>query len=127
MVRAGHLIAVIVTASLTGGSDTSAQPPGAALATLRDEVPIHQVVDLTPPEPFRPYMRHPPGGLHPVEPDQVADSLTRRGFKDVSVVRQRGGAYICEATGPRGERVRLVVDAQSGDISGMQVIGYKGK
>ncbi|MBB6308329.1 hypothetical protein [Xanthobacter tagetidis] len=127
MVRAGHLIgAVMVVASFAGGSDTSAQPPGPALASMRDVAPIHQVVDLTPPEPFRPYMRH-PEGIHPVAPDQVADSLMRRGFKDVSVVRQRGGAYICEATGPRGERVRLVVDAQSGEISGMQVIGYKGK
>lgn len=128
MVRAGHLIAaMMITSSLSGGTAATAQPPGAALVTRGDDAALHHVVDLTPPEPFQPYMRHPPEGIRPVEPDQVADSLMRRGFRDVSVVRQRGGAYICEATGPRGERVRLVVDAMSGDISGMQVIGYKGK
>ncbi len=81
---------------------------------------------LTQPEPYQPYQKHPPGGAHPLAPDEVAQSLLHRGFSDVSVIRQRGQAYLCEATGPRGERVRLVVDAASGDISGMQVIGYRG-
>ncbi|MEP9348907.1 hypothetical protein [Xanthobacter sp. KR7-225] len=128
MVRAGRLIAcVVVPATLAGMMPVFAQPPGAELAQKAAIADLHHVVDLTPPVPFRPYMKHPPEGAHPVAPDEVADTLMRRGFTDVSVVRQRGGAYICEATGPRGERVRLVVDAMSGDISGMQVIGYQGR
>lgn len=79
-----------------------------------------------PTEPYRPYQTHPPGGVGPLAAKDVAQSLSHRGFSDVSIVRQRGQAYLCEATGPRGERVRLVVDAASGDISGMQVIGYSG-
>ena len=133
MVRAGRLIAsVMVTATLAGMTPAFTQPPGAEFAQAEfaqkaATAYLHQVVDLTPPVPFRPYMKHPPEGTHPVAPDEVAGTLVQRGFTDVSVVRQRGGAYICEATGPRGERVRLVVDAMSGDISGMQVIGYKGR
>ena len=44
---------------------------------------------------------------------------------DVSAVRQRGRSFLAEATGPRGERVRLVLDADSGEINGMQVIGFR--
>lgn len=77
-------------------------------------------------EAYKPYQAHPPDGTRPLAADDVAQSLKRRGFSDVSVVRQRGQNYLCEATGPRGERVRLVVDSASGDISGMQVIGYSG-
>lgn len=84
-------------------------------------------VSLTQPEPYRPYQNRAPGGAHPLAPEEVSQSLSHRGFSDVSVVRQRGQSYLCEATGPRGERVRLVVDAASGDISGMQVIGYTGR
>ena len=84
-------------------------------------------VSRNQPEPYEPYQTHPPGGARPLAPGDVAQSLFHRGFSDVSVVRQRGQIYLCEATGPRGERVRLVVDAASGDISGMQVIGYKGQ
>lgn len=74
------------------------------------------------PRAYRPYQIA-PAGPQPLTPDTVAPSLEARGFRQISSVRQRGQSFLAEATGPRGERVRLVVDAASGDISGMQVIG----
>ncbi|QTL01825.1 hypothetical protein J5J86_13510 [Aquabacter sp. L1I39] len=47
------------------------------------------------------------------------------GFTGVSDLEMRGTSYLCEATGPRRERVRLVLDAHTGDISGMEVIGFE--
>lgn len=74
------------------------------------------------PRAYRPYQTA-PVGPHPLTPETVAPSLEARGFRQISSIRQRGQSFLAEATGPRGERVRLVVDAASGDISGMQVIG----
>jgi hypothetical protein len=54
---------------------------------------------------------------------EVVAILHRRGFSDIGIVRQRGMTYICEATGPQGERVRLVVNAMTGGIDGVRVIG----
>ncbi|WP_127091390.1 hypothetical protein [Aquabacter cavernae] len=59
--------------------------------------------------------------------EALEESLKARGFTSISNLNRRGGAYVCEATGPRRERVRLVVDAASGEISGVQVIGFAGK
>lgn len=73
--------------------------------------------------PYQPYQSHPVHGA-PLTSEEVAPSLRARGFVDVSAVRQRGRSFLAEATGPRGERVRLVLDAESGEISGMQVIGF---
>ncbi|MFS8035590.1 hypothetical protein ACI7BZ_01275 [Xanthobacter sp. AM11] len=78
---------------------------------------------LTQPDPYRPYQGRPAAGP-PRGPEQVAASLRSRGFVEVSAVRQRGRTFLAEATGPRGERVRLVIDGASGEISGMQVIGF---
>lgn len=126
--RFALLLAPAIAWTLVNGlSSARAQGVGVLLAqppTLGDVAPA---ISLTQPEPYRPYQKRPPGGTHPLAPDEVAQSLSHRGFSDVSVVRQRGQAYLCEATGPRGERVRLVVDAASGEISGMQVIGYRGR
>ncbi|MEW6257899.1 MAG: hypothetical protein AB1592_18255 [Pseudomonadota bacterium] len=60
-------------------------------------------------------------------PEALEATLRARGFSSISNLNRRGSAYICEATGPRRERVRLVLDAVSGEISGMQVIGFAGK
>jgi hypothetical protein len=62
----------------------------------------------------------------PRHPRSIARSLHRRGFTDVERLRRRGGVYIAEATGPRGNRVRLVIDAYSGEIEGLRVLdrGY---
>lgn len=60
-------------------------------------------------------------------PDALEATLRARGFSGITNLKRRGGAYVCEATGPRRERVRLVLDAMSGEISGVQVIGFAGK
>lgn len=57
----------------------------------------------------------------------VERQLNAWGFTQVTGLEMRGGSYLCEATGPRRERVRLVVDARSGEISGLEVIGFEGK
>lgn len=74
------------------------------------------------PRAYRPYQTA-PTAPQPLTAGTVAQSLEARGFRQISAVRQRGQSFLAEATGPRGERVRLVLDAASGDISGMQVIG----
>lgn len=55
---------------------------------------------------------------------QILRHLEAHGFSDITNLRRRGGTFICEATGPRRERVRLVVDTASGEVTGMQVIGF---
>ncbi|MEW6124711.1 MAG: hypothetical protein AB1698_19045 [Pseudomonadota bacterium] len=60
-------------------------------------------------------------------PQALEAALKMRGFTGISTLNLRGGTYVCEATGPRRERVRLVVDAVSGEISGVQVIGFAEK
>jgi hypothetical protein len=59
-----------------------------------------------------------------ISPRKVVRILYRRGFDEVSIVRQRGPNYIAEAIGPRGNRVRVVVDARTADIVGIRVIGW---
>ncbi|MBS7532719.1 hypothetical protein KHC28_03520 [Ancylobacter sonchi] len=75
-----------------------------------------------PPGPYAPYETPPAGGG--LDGEAAARMLRARGFSDVSVLRQRGPTILLEANGPRGERVRVVVDAASGAISGMKVIGF---
>jgi len=55
--------------------------------------------------------------------DLVA-SLRARGFRDIGAIQQRGTTFICEATGPSGERVRLVINGLTGGIDGVRVIGF---
>lgn len=75
-----------------------------------------------PPGPYAPYEAPPAGGR--LDGEAAARMLRSRGFSDVSVLRQRGPTILLEANGPRGERVQVVVDAASGAISGMKVIGF---
>lgn len=92
----------------------------ATAAQMPDEgVPLPGTIA---PRAYRPYQTA-PAGPHPLTVEAVAPSLEARGFRQIGAVRQRGQSFLAEATGPRGERVRLVLDAASGDISGMQVIG----
>lgn len=102
-------------------------PPPLRLADEMPSTRAPSALTLTEPNPYKPYTTHTPAqgeGRAPLRPADVAAHLRARGFVDVSEVRQRGRAFLAEATGPRGERVRLVVDASSGEISGMQVIGF---
>jgi hypothetical protein len=55
-------------------------------------------------------------------PSEVLTSLERRGFRDIVLVRHHGATFVCEATAPHGERVRLVVNAHTGGIDGVRVM-----
>ena len=59
-----------------------------------------------------------------ISPRKVVRILYRRGFDEVSIVRKRGPNYVAEAIGPRGNRVRVVVDGRTADIVGIRVIGW---
>lgn len=76
------------------------------------------------PGAYAPYQSAPPVLEQNLDAAALLSSLEARGFTDVSQLKLRGSAYTCEATGPRRERVRLVVDAASGAIFGVEVIGY---
>jgi hypothetical protein len=58
---------------------------------------------------------------------ELAASLRARGFRDIGPIQQRGTTFICEATGPSGERVRLVINGLTGGIDGVRVIGFSNK
>ncbi|SFL08486.1 hypothetical protein [Methylorubrum salsuginis] len=58
-----------------------------------------------------------------LSPRAVAYSLQDRGFTEVGRPRFDGRAYVVDATGPRGARLRLVVDARDGAVIGREVVG----
>ncbi|WP_375274922.1 hypothetical protein [Methylorubrum thiocyanatum] len=60
-------------------------------------------------------------GLMP--PREVVDDLRDRGFSEIARPRYDGRNYRVEATSPRGQRVRLVVDAREGDVIGREPLG----
>ena len=59
----------------------------------------------------------------PMARDELTASLHARGFKYVVFMQQRGTTYIYEATGSRGERVRLIVNSVTGGIDGVRQLG----
>ncbi len=63
-----------------------------------------------------------PGGHKPLGSNEIVNSLQAKGFRDISPPQNRGSTYITEATGPRGERVRLVINGKSGEIDGVRPI-----
>jgi hypothetical protein len=52
--------------------------------------------------------------------------LNDQGFSEVNHLRRRGGVFIAEVIGPMGDRMRVVVDAQTGDIQGLRVLERAG-
>ena len=56
----------------------------------------------------------------PLPPRAVVWRLNDRGFTEVGRPRFDGRAYVVEATGPYGDRVRLFVDAGDGAVLGRQ-------
>lgn len=52
----------------------------------------------------------------------VVAGLQQRGFSAIQLLRWRGNSLLCEATGPRRERLRLVVDTTTGEVTGLQVL-----
>jgi hypothetical protein len=96
-----------------------------------------QVVPHRPPVPFirpgiplLPYDYYSqrglvPGGHRMLGSNEVVNSLRARGFRDISPPQNRGSTFITEATGPRGERVRLIINGKSGGIDGVRAIGFE--
>ena len=89
-----------------------------------------RAVDVAPRPPGRRvpgyYSERPPRTAAPRRPmaqDELTTSLHTRGFRDVVFLQQRGATYIYEATGPRGERVRLIVNSVTGGIDGVRQLG----
>lgn len=64
-----------------------------------------------------------PGARKHLSQKEITLSLRKRGFHDIGAPRRRGSIYIFEATGPEGERVRLIVNALTGGIDGVRAIG----
>lgn len=84
------------------------------------------------PGPYAPYETPPSPPTAASEqgatsPADAVKMLRGRGFTNIEVIKQRGASIILEATGPRDERVQLVVDGASGSIIGMKVIGFGDK
>lgn len=99
-------------------------PAGLLMDASTDQAPDSGAMRPRVPGAYAPYQAPPPLLEQKLDAPALLASLASRGFTDVSQLRLRGSAYTCEATGPRRERVRLVVDAASGAIFGVEVIGY---
>ena len=57
-------------------------------------------------------------------PRQVVRKLKKRGFYDFRKVRDKGSVYVVKAHGRRGNLVRVVVHARSGEILERRVLRY---
>lgn len=114
---AGVLAAVLVAvlAGLPGGGDARAQTFGPAPGPYGPAPGAYAPYDAPP-------ARGGAGG--PIDDAAAVRLLAARGFTNVSVVRRRGPTLVLEANGPRGERVQVILDAASGAINGMKVIGF---
>jgi hypothetical protein len=55
--------------------------------------------------------------------NEITAALQGRGFHDIVFIRHRGATHTFEATGPRGERVRLIVNSYTGTIDGVRQLG----
>ncbi len=49
---------------------------------------------------------------------RAVDELAARGFTDLSKLRHKGRVAVLDAVAPRWERLTLVIDLSTGDISG---------
>lgn len=105
---------------------------GASLPAVAQVTPVADTARLTPTTAPLLYQ----GATPPAFSQSVADNgpavmppalwlrLTTQGFSNITVLRRRGPSLLCEATGARRQRVRLVIDLSSGEITGLKVIGY---
>ena len=60
-------------------------------------------------------------GAPPLTPQQAKEQLEARGFRDVTPPKRRGHVAIVAATAPRGERITLVIDLATGEITGARL------
>ncbi|BAR99736.1 hypothetical protein BV133_2143 [Blastochloris viridis] len=111
-------------------------PPSASIAQpelqrlLRDR--DTSVVPRLPRVPYRlrspldaPFRVPVPRSSAALAPQDVLAILSVRNLALVGELRRRGDYYVMEARGPRGEAVRLVVNAFSGVVEGVRVLGPK--
>jgi hypothetical protein len=63
-----------------------------------------------------------PGAQHgaPHEPQAVANALQRHGLRDPVRLQRRGGVWIAEVAAVDGSRYRAVVDARTGELTGLR-------
>lgn len=66
-----------------------------------------------------------PRGPRLLPPRAIEGSLYRQGYSAVDIKRVRGWSYIAEAENRRGNRVILVVDGRSAEITGLKVIEWR--
>ena len=76
-------------------------------------------------EPLTSILRHEGAagqdGTRPMTPQQAKEQLEARGFHDISLPRRRGRVAVVAATAQRGERLTLVIDLFSGEITGARL------
>lgn len=60
-------------------------------------------------------------GAAPLSLQQAREQLEARGLRDISPPQQRGRVAVVAATARRGERVTLVIDLFSGEITGARL------
>lgn len=56
-------------------------------------------------------------------PDVAARSLRNQGYSNVDPLTRRGRSYVGEATGPMGQRQRVIIDGNSGRVMGASPLG----
>lgn len=61
------------------------------------------------------------GGFQP--PDAAANALRNQGYSNVNPLTRRGRSYVGEATGPQGQRQRVIIDGRSGRVMGASPLG----
>ncbi len=127
MLRPGLILtAFLLALALTG----SASAPWFFAQGIGTRIDEPRAIDVAPRPPGRRvpgyYNERPPRSAVPRRPmarEELTASLHTRGFSDVVFLQQRGATYIYEATGSRGERVRLIVNSVTGGIDGVRQLG----
>jgi hypothetical protein len=120
------IVALLLALALPGGATIA---PGLAQGVRIEIPPGPFQVAPRPPRRRVPgyYIERPtPRALVPrrqLNRDEATAALRSSGFTDIAFQRQRGATYIFEATGPRGERVRLIVNSHTGGIDGVRQLG----
>ncbi len=127
MSRPGLVLAFLLLAFALAGS---ASAPWSLAQGVGVRIEEPRAVDVAPRPPRRRvpgyYSERPPRTAvqrRPMARDELTASLHARGFSDVVFLQQRGVTYIYEATGQRGERVRLIVNSVTGGIDGVRQLG----
>jgi hypothetical protein len=132
LAKFGFAAALVLIAGLPVSAAEAQHPPhlrqriGKIIKQFQSVVPQGPLMRAGP--RYHPYdyygeRRAVPGSRHRLGPKEIVSSLHKRGFRDIAAPRRRGSIYILEATGPRGERVRLIVNALTGGIDGVRALG----